>query len=470
MEKTLNAVTQLILDFLQENQNSTDRIVDYLPPEKLAEVFDLSIHPHGLPDHEALIPVLQEYLKHSVKTGHPQFCNQLFAGFNFPAFLGEVFTALTNTSMYTYEVAPLATLMERYLIEKMGSLAGFSNPDGIFSSGGSNSNLIAMLCARQKMFPDIKRTGSSVLPPLVCLVSDQAHYSFQRGAMVLGLGLDQLIKVPSDDQGRMKPDALEAAILEAKAAGKAPFMVAATSGTTVLGAFDPLDAIHDIAREHGLWFHVDGAFGASVLLSGKHRHHISGVERADSLTWDAHKMMNIPLISSVILVQEQGLIRQACGSEGGRYLFHEQDYDVDQFELGRKSLACGRRVDAMKLWLAWRFFGDEGYAARIENLFSLTRYACQLVEAHPKLQLMVAPESVTLCFRYQPEKAEDIDRFTVRLRDRLVRSGDSLVNYSVLKTGVVIRMVFVNGEMQRSDFDHFLDRLLMHGKALEEEI
>ncbi|MBF0622297.1 MAG: aspartate aminotransferase family protein [Magnetococcales bacterium] len=467
MEKTLLGAVQLILDYLEENQNCASHIVNYRTPEQLVQAFDLSIGSQGLGEYEALLPILEEYLNHSVKTGHRQFCNQLFAGFNFPAFLGEVFTALTNTSMYTYEVAPLATLMEKHLIEKMCQLAGFPNGEGTFTTGGSNANLIALLCARQRYFPNIKEQGMQGLPPLVCFVSDQAHYSFQKAALVLGVGTDHIIEVATDDQGCMIPAALEDAITDCLASGKKPLIVAATTGTTVLGAFDPLPAIGTIAQKYDIWFHVDAAFGGSVLLSQTYAYLMDGCAQADSITWDPHKMMNIPLISSTLLVKEPGQLHSACSTDGGVYLFHEQDYDALQYELGRSSLSCGRRVDSLKLWLAWRYFGDKGYEKRINRLFRLAGYAARVIKNHNRLVLAAPPQSVTVCFRYMPQKPANLDQFTLQLRDRLVKSGASLVNYSQLRGEIVIRMVFVNGDMHETDFDQFLERVLEHGSELE---
>lgn len=468
IEYVLDSVMGLIMSYIEDNNKHDMRIIDYLPPSQLAEQMDLSIGSQGLENYEALVPLLEEYLRHSVKTGHPQFCNQLFAGLNFPAFLGEVLTALTNTSIFTYEVAPVATLMEKYLIEKMGKLVGFADADGVFSSGGSNSNLIAVQCARQWSMPQIKEAGHSGQPPLVVFVSDQAHYSFERAVITLGMGSENLIKVASDEHGRMRMDALEGAIVETRSSKKKAFMVVATTGTTILGAFDPIEQTAAIARKYGLWLHIDGAFGASTVLSPNQSHRMRGSHLADSLTWDAHKMMNIPLVSSVILVRHQGLIRKACGSDGGKYLFHDQGYDVEQYELGRKSLACSRRVDAMKLWMAWRYYGDEGYAKRIDQLFKLTDYAKERVLEHPQLELMAEPQSVNLCFRFLPRFKVDMDCFTLALRDDLVKSGGTLISYSNLANGIAFRMAFVNSDMQRRDFDYILERIVSHATKLED--
>jgi len=190
-----------------------------------------------------------------------------------------------------WESSPVFAVMERHIIEFMGRLTGFHNVEGLFCPGGSMANCYAMLLARQQAHPDIKRHGISHLPRLVMFASDQSHYSFSKMAIMLGHGSESVIKVKSDERGRMIPEELEAAILKAKEdPDQTPFMVAATSGTTVFGAFDPLVPIGAICRKYGIWFHVDGALGGTWLFSKKYRTLLTGLEQADSLTWDFHKM------------------------------------------------------------------------------------------------------------------------------------------------------------------------------------
>ena len=183
-------------------------------------------------------------------------------------------------------------------------------------SGGSQANLIAMMMARHQAMPDIKAKGLTG-QTLVAFVSDQAHYSAQKAANLLGIGTDNLIAVASDAQGRLCPQALAIAIETSLEQGHLPFFIGLTAGTTVLGAFDPVMECRAIANQHGMWLHIDGAWGAPVLFSQHHRHLLNGSDLADSFAWDAHKLMNVPITAAVILTRHQGLLELACGGGGG---------------------------------------------------------------------------------------------------------------------------------------------------------
>lgn len=285
-------------------------------------------------------------MEYSVKTGNKQFMNQLYSGFNFPAFIGEVFTALANTSMYTYEVAPVATTIETEMIQLMNSYAGYENGDGIFVSGGSNANLIAMFSARNRMLPDSRFDGYNNYEKLTAFVNEKAHYSFETAANILGIGSKNVIKVKTDDKGMIIPSELEKEISDSYERGENPFFVVATCATTLLGAYDPIDKMADITEKYSLWLHADGAFGGSLVLSDKHNHLLKGLERSDSFTWNPHKLMNIPLICSTLLVKKRGTLQHNITDINADYIFH----DIDEIEdLGKKSIQCGRRVDAVKL-------------------------------------------------------------------------------------------------------------------------
>ncbi len=461
-DEILSKALQLVIRYLEENSAPDTLVVNYQNPEFLKAKLDLSIPETGV-SVDKFLALLETYLSYSVRTGHKQFFNQLFSGFSLPGFLGEIFTSLTNTSMATYELAPLATLMEQELVQKLNSLVGFNQGEGIFVTGGSNANLNAMLCARNRTLPEAKKQGIQS-SHLALFVSDQAHYSFLKAANLLGIGVDSAIKVKSDQYGRMIPQQLETAIQESLAWGKKPFFVGATAGTTVLGAFDPLVEISEIAEKYDLWFHVDGAWGGAVLLSQKYQHLLAGSERADSFAWDSHKLMGLPLTCSAFLVKRKGTLYHACSCGDTNYLFH--DCEDSAYDLGLMSLQCGRKVDSLKLWLSWQYYGQRGYEEKINWLFEIANYTTQKVKHCPELELMAPTQFLNICFRYVPHDQFDINRFNLELRERLVKSGKSLVNYSTLNGQAIVRLVVANPEINQADIDQFFENFLELGREL----
>ncbi len=449
LENSLEKIERYIAE--SQNKNS---VVEFKTPTELSREINFQINKEAVSEAEFL-ELIDLYLQNSVNTGNKQFLNQLYGGFNLPGFIGEIITTVTNTSMYTYEVAPVATRIESEMIRLMNSYSGYKNGDGIFLTGGSNANLVAMFSARNKKLPDVRKHGMNKAPQLVAFISDQAHYSFETAANLLGIGADNVIKIKSDVHGRMKPCVLESEIIRALEQGKSPFFVGATCATTMLGAYDPLDQLSEICNKYNIWLHADGSFGGSLILSNKHRHLLNGIEKTDSFAWNPHKLMNIPLICSALLVKETGTLQKNITDINTDYIFH----DIDDIEdLGKKSIQCGRRVDAVKLWFAWKYFGLDGYESRINNLINLATYAEEKVKSHPRLELMCDRQSFTVCFRVN-STASDLNQFNLAVRENLRKSGKSIVNFGYIGQDLAIRLVTSNAEMEPNDIDQFFQNL-----------
>ncbi|MGD1865205.1 MAG: pyridoxal phosphate-dependent decarboxylase family protein [Phormidesmis sp.] len=436
-----------------------------LNPAVLREKLPLALPAEGKPL-QKLNDDITNYLSHAVKTAHPAYFNQLWGGFNAACFMGDVLTSATNTSMYTHEVAPVATLIEKTLIAKVGELIGFDNPEGQFTTGGSNGNLMALAIARHRAFPKLKQAGLFQQPRLIAFVSAESHYSFDKAVQLLGIGSDNLWKVPADADGKMDVSALKDLISKARYQGAEPFFVAGTAGTTVRGAYDPLDKIAAIARQENLWFHVDGAWGASVLLSPTHRALMKGVEQADSVVWDAHKMMGMTLICSMLVVNQRGAMMSTFSAKGTEYIFH--DSEEDPTDLGPSTLHCGRRVDAVKLWLAWQHLGDRGWETLLDRYFTLAAKAESIITAHKSLELVAERESVNLCFQYIPESNRySANELTLEIRQRLIDRGLAMVNYAELDGKVFFRLVICNNQTRLEDLEHFFESLIAIGQELD---
>jgi glutamate/tyrosine decarboxylase-like PLP-dependent enzyme len=246
----------------------------------------------------------------------------------------------------------------------------------------------------------------------------------------------------------MIPDALRKVLDRDIGSGAVPFMINATAGTTVLGAFDPIDAIADVAEEYGVWLHVDGALGGSALLSERHSWLLEGRERADSLTWDAHKMLGVPVLCSVILTKRPGMLEKHF-TQDASYLFQTDR----EYAHGNMSMQCGRRNDAFKLWAMWKRRGDSGLAARVDRVFDLARYSTDIVRSDPRMTLTKEPQSVNVCFEVD-------DRSSEAICDALREEEQYLVGYGIVDQRRVIRLACVNPATTEADLDTFFQTVL----------
>jgi glutamate/tyrosine decarboxylase-like PLP-dependent enzyme len=381
----------------------------------------------------------------------------------------------TPSQVYTYEMAPVFNLMETEVLAKMRSLAGWTGGEGIFAPGGSYSNLMAINTARHALHPEVKEAGMSGLR-LVMFSSEQAHYSMAKAASALGIGSRNCIKVPCDAGGCMKPEALARCIDEAKAAGGVPFCVVATAGATVTGAFDPIRKIIEIARPHGLWVHVDGAWGGAVLFSEKHRYLVDGVADADSMTWNPHKMMGVPQQCSALLLRKEGHLEAAHAARAS-YLF-QKDKNHAELDTGDKTLQCGRLPDVFKLWCSWKTHGDDGYRRIIDHAFDIADHLRAQIAARPEFEMAIPGRFVNVCFYYLPpaalaaptpeERARVLHAVAPFIKNRMQQSGTTMVGYQPLgDLPQFFRMVNMNPIVETTDMDTLLDLIVKFGLEWE---
>ncbi|KAF2346515.1 Pyridoxal phosphate-dependent decarboxylase [Trinorchestia longiramus] len=256
------------------------KVVDFKHPAELERLFELDAKGEGCHSQEEVDEVMESIVHHSVRTQHPHFYNQLFGGVDEVGLASAWVLEALNTNAYTYEAGPVLVAVERAVLQCMLRSFGWQDGEGIFCPGGSISNMYSMVLARHHFSPACKRTGmAGNAKSLVIFTSDQCHYSISKAAFWLGFGLDNVVSVPTDEQGIMRGTELRQAVQKARKEGKQPMYVNATAGTTVFGAYDNFQEIGDVCKEEGLWFHVDASWGGAAVLSSTHRSLLTGTER-----------------------------------------------------------------------------------------------------------------------------------------------------------------------------------------------
>lgn len=409
-------------------------ISEVIPPNELHGRLSVELNEDAIPD-----PVFEKALKEIVlktpKTSSKLFFNQLFGGRQPKAVLGELLSVLLNNSMYTYKVGGPQVGVEKEIIKKSAELIEYGdNYGGTFAAGGSMSNFMAILMARDRA--DKAAIDKGVSKPLTAYTSMASHYSVPKNAAFAGIGRDQVRYIETDKSGRMIPAALEQAVKKDIEAGNLPFFINATAGTTVLGAFDEINPIADISEKYNLWLHVDGAYCGSVIFSDKYRHLIAGVNRANSFNYNAHKMLGVPLSCSVLLVKDKGDLYKSFSKEAA-YLY-QTDHEFDEFNLGKTSLQCGRRNDALKLWTLWKSVGRKGLGEVVNQQFHLSDVTREYVRANAdKYTLYSFDDSISVCFNYKGVGAEE-------LCTRLYEENELLVGFGSFGRETFVRFVTIN--------------------------
>lgn len=428
------------------NEEEKHPVADRIDANKLYETIDLSLQESGMID-EDLKSVLKDILVSTPKTATNLFFNQLFGGRQSKAVLGDLLSVILNNSMYTYKVAGPQVGIEQEIIRQSCDLIGYGKEsNGTFPTGGSMSNYMALVMARDSKDPNSRLDGMS--KPMVIYTSEASHYSIAKNASFCGIGRNNIRYIKADTKGKMITEELERQIITDMREGFIPTFVNATAGTTVLGAFDPINKIADITEKYGIWLHVDGAYSGGVIFSDKYKHLVSGVERSDSFSYNAHKMLGTPLTCSIILVNNKKQLHDSFSNEAD-YLYQT---DNDDFNLGKTSFQCGRRNDALKFWTLWKSLGNKGLKKIIDRQFELANVALEYIRNNPNYTLHSFDESISVCFNYK-------NTDPMELCTALYEHQITVVGFGSFKEDTFVRFVTINANNSKKDILNFFSVL-----------
>ncbi|MFF2201916.1 lysine decarboxylase DesA [Streptomyces sp. NPDC058145] len=439
---------------------TTDRPFTGVTVDALAPRVDAIDLDRPLGDSAAVLDELEDlYLRDAVYFHHPRYLAHLNCPVVIPAVLGETVLSAVNSSLDTWDQSAGGTLIERRLVDWTAARIGLGpGADGVFTSGGTQSNLQALLLAREE-------AKSDGLGKLRIFTSEAGHFSVRKSAKLLGLGPDSVVTVPVDHDKRMQTVALAHELERCAQDGLVPMAVVATAGTTDFGSIDPLPEIAELCAQYGVWMHVDAAYGCGLLASLKHRDRIDGIERADSVTVDYHKSFFQPVSSSAVLVRDAATLRHAT--------YHAEYLNPRRMVRERipnqvdKSLQTTRRFDALKLWLTLRTMGADGIGQLFDEVCELAREGWRLLAGDPRYDVVVEPSLSTLVFRYVPAAVTDpaeTDRANLYARKALFASGDAVVAGTKVGGRHYLKFTLLNPETTAADIAAVLDLIAGHAE------
>jgi L-2,4-diaminobutyrate decarboxylase len=465
-DEVAGAFLGLAVDHFAATASDDARVSTALSPEEIAALFDEPLPREGRPVGEVLGRLRRDVLPNSNHLTNPRAMgHQVSAPIPVAAWTEPVVAAL-NQSLAVQEMSPVGTILEARVLRWMCDLAGLGpRAGGTFTSGGTEATFTALLAARAAAVPDAWRKGIGADPPVV-VHGEHAHYAVARAVGAMGLGTEHAVSVPSRDW-RMDVAALEATLERLAAEGRAVLAVVATAGSTATGAFDDLDAVGRICEARGLWLHVDGAHGASALLSERQRGRLRGLERARSIAWDPHKMMLMPLSAGMVLVRDERDL-DAAFSQRAPYLFHPRE-GARAWDQGPRSFQCSRRMDVLKVWVALQRHGAGGIGALYDRLCETARALHAAIGCRDDFEALHEPESNILCFRWVGDRslgAERLDAVNLRLREEFNRSGAGWITTTLLGGKRVLRVTVMNPRTTSRHAEGVLDGLARLGAVL----
>ncbi|MGW3800194.1 pyridoxal phosphate-dependent decarboxylase family protein [Streptomyces clavifer] len=441
---------------------ATERPFSGIGVDELSPAIDAIDLDRPLGDTAAALDELGEvYLRDAVYFHHPRYLGHLNCPVVIPAVVGEAVLSAVNSSLDTWDQSAGGTLIERRLIDWTTDRVGLGPAaDGVFTSGGTQSNLHALLLAREEA-----ESRPEQLTRLRIFTSECSHFSVQKSAKLLGLGPDAVVSVPVDREKRMQTVALAAALERCVAEGAVPMAVVATAGTTDFGSIDPLPEIAALCEQYATWMHVDAAYGCGLLASRTRRALLEGIEHADSVTVDYHKSFFQPVSSSALLVRDGATLRHA--TYHAEYLNPQRMAEERIPNQVDKSLQTTRRFDALKLWMTLRTMGSDGIGELFDEVCDLAGDGWRLLAADPRYDVVVRPRLSTLVFRYVPARVTapaTIDRVNLYARKALFASGEAVVAGTKVGGRQYLKFTLLNPETTAQDIRAVLDLIAGHAE------
>jgi L-2,4-diaminobutyrate decarboxylase len=414
-------------------------------PNEIAARFDEPMPEHGAELAPIMARVERDIMADANRLAHPMYMgHQVSFPLSTAVWTDAIISAL-NQSVAVEEMSPTLTAVEHRVIRWMCDAVGFPpGSGGTLTSGGTEATFSALLAARAAALPDSWLNGIGEPRPVV-LCGEHTHYAVTRAVAELGLGMRSAIVVPSAEY-RMDVGALDRELRRLRERAIPVMAVVATAGHTATGAFDDLDAIGGMCEELGIWLHIDGAHGATAVLSDRHRHRVRGIERARSIAWDPHKMMLLPLPAGMLLVRSEREL-QAAFAQRAPYLFHVDGDATRPRDQGVRSFQCSRRADVLKLWVVLHRLGRCGIAELHDHLCDLAVHVRDELRTRPEFDVLHEPHSNILCFRYVGDRSADddaLDEINREIRERYNRSGAGWITATLLDGRRVLRVTMMN--------------------------
>ena len=443
--------TSLAAEYLARTRTGDGPVSSPRSTSELAARFDEPLPMDGRPLAEIVERLRGQIIADANRLYHPRYAGHQVSAPLPAAVWTESLTAALNQSVAVAEMSPTATALEHRVVGWMCDLVGYG-PDagGTLTSGGTEATFTGLLAARSAAIPDVWTNGVGADPPVV-VYGEHAHYAVSRAVGEMGFGQRCAVAIPSRDW-RMDPAALERTLGRLDAEGRRVMAVVATSGSTATGSFDDLETSGALCESRGVWLHVDGAHGASALLSDAHRHRVRGLARARSIAWDPHKMMLLPLSAGVVLVRHERDLEGAF-AQRAPYLFHGEE-GARVWDQGVRSFQCSRRADVLKLWVALQRYGARGIGTLYDRLCRVARAMHARLLAHPRFEVLHEPECNILCFRWIGDGGlggETLDAFNRELRERYNRSGAGWITATNLAGRRVLRVTIMNPRTSEDD-------------------
>ena len=444
--------------------------------------------------------LLQTMLSHGHNLHDPRYIGHQVAAAVPLAGLFDAVGAVTNQVMATYDMGPWATAAERAMVERLGEQIGWRRGEfsGVVTHGGSLANLTGLLTARNVTLGDSWERGTpgggpSVkgdspifaetkigtvpvkigtvpgLPPVLVVHAD-AHYSVSRSAGILGLGTGHVVRVGLDQRRRMDVCQLESTLRDLRAKNQLVVAAVACACSTPIGAFDPLEDVADVCQRYGVWLHVDAAHGGAACLSPKYRHLVAGLHRADSIVWDAHKMMFMPGLCAFVFYRNRAHKFEAFRQDAP-YLFDPAAPGLAEYDSAMGTVECTKRAAAFGLWGTWSLFGPQLFADLVETTFTMGRVFYEKLSAAPDFVALHEPECNIVVFRHVPSALRDatpkrLDQFQLELRRSVIESGEFYIVSTRLDGVGALRVTIINPLTAPEHLDRLLDAIREAGRQI----
>ena len=456
-------VTEIIVAYASTLDSR--KVTSEATPQSLEKLFDESLPETGIAAQEIFERYKQDVITHAMQVPSPRY----FGQFNpTPLPIGVWADALTsslNQNAGAWRNGPTSAMIEARVMRWLCDLVGYGAKSfGTLASGGTEANLIALKCARDRSYRSAVREGLQGAPQLTVYASEQVHFSVERSLDILGLGRDSLRKIETDETFHLRTEVLKERIASDRAEGFTPCAIIGIAGTTSTGVIDPLELIAEIAEENSCWFHVDAAYGGPLRFSDKYRDKLNGIALADSITFDPHKWMFVPFACGAVLVREGGHVLRDAFDITPEYLNEDRGGADVQFDFFRYGQMGTRRFNSLKLWMALKFIGRRGYAEILERQIDLTNYLATRLDQLRDFQRVGQVETAVCCFKFLPAEFKDVDgvaqdRLQQRLQQLIERSGEAWITTTVLNGRRVLRVNINSFLTRQRHIDDLLELL-----------